>query len=155
MARPPLRDSRPDARLTDDARIQRQIECNIAYYAARPDEINTRLRQLNEEWDIERTLEANAAGLSVASVLLGFISSRRWLFMPAVVGGFLLQHAVQGSCAPLKLFRRMGVRTQSEIERERYALKALRGDFSSVTPLKNGEPRNVLAISRRVMDALK
>lgn len=53
--------------------------------------------------------------------------------MPAVVAGFLLQHALQGWCPPLPVFRRLGFRTQAEIERERYALKALRGDFDKVT----------------------
>ena len=45
---------------------------------------------------------------------------------------FLLQHALQGWCPPLPLLRRLGVRTQAEIERERYALKAIRGDFAGV-----------------------
>jgi hypothetical protein len=31
------------------------------------------------------------------------------------------------------LFRRAGVRTATEIERERYALKALRGDFQPIS----------------------
>ena len=32
------------------------------------------------------------------------------------------------------LFRRFGVRTASEIDHERYALKVLRGDFERVQP---------------------
>ncbi|HEV2173318.1 MAG TPA: hypothetical protein VGR71_07115, partial [Nitrospira sp.] len=48
------------------------------------------------------------------------------------VAGFLLQHAVQGWCPTISLFRRLGVRTTQEIDHERYALKALRGDFSRV-----------------------
>ena len=54
-----------------------------------------------------------------------------------VVGGFLLQHAVQGWCPPLPIFRRGGVRTQAEIEQERYALKAIRGDFEQ---MREGNP---------------
>ena len=46
-------------------------------------------------------------------------------------------------CPPVPLFRRIGIRTQSEIELERYALKALRGDFgplaATVEP-RVGEP---------------
>jgi hypothetical protein len=57
---------------------------------------------------------------------------RKFLYLPAVVAGFLLQHAVQGWCPPVPLFRRMGFRTQSEIDHERYALKALRGDFRNL-----------------------
>ncbi len=49
-----------------------------------------------------------------------------------MVGGFLLQHAVQGWCPPLPVFRQMGVRTQTEIDEKRAALKALRGDFQNV-----------------------
>jgi hypothetical protein len=55
---------------------------------------------------------------------------RRFFVLPAVVAGFLLQHAVQGWCPPLPLFRRSGVRTAAEIGNERYALKAIRGDFA-------------------------
>ena len=47
---------------------------------------------------------------------------------------FLLQHAVQGWCPPVPFFRRRGVRTAREIEIERYALKALRGDFGPIFP---------------------
>jgi len=45
---------------------------------------------------------------------------------------FLFQHAVQGWCPPVPVFRRMGVRTRKEIDREKYALKALRGDFDGL-----------------------
>jgi hypothetical protein len=47
------------------------------------------------------------------------------------VQGFFMQHALQGWCPPLPVFRRLGFRTQYEIEQERYALKAIRGDFGS------------------------
>jgi len=48
-----------------------------------------------------------------------------------LVFGFFFQHATQGWCPPIPVFRRMGVRTRREINRERYALKALRGDFDA------------------------
>lgn len=136
-------------------RIEDQTERNIAYYAAYPEEIDARLAQLDREWDIERTLEANAATVSVASVVLGTFVSRKWFFLPAIVGGFLLNHAVKGWCPPLPIFRRMGVRTQTEIERERYALKALRGDFNAVSDMNNTADGDVSRISQRVMHAVK
>lgn len=64
---------------------------------------------------------------------------RRFALIPLVVGSFLLQHAVQGWCPPLPVFRRMGVRTQTEIDEERAALKALRGDFRDVGGSNPGE----------------
>jgi hypothetical protein len=105
--------------------IRRTTESNIQYYTAHPEEIDDRLKELDREWDIERTLEANAASITVASVLLGLTVSRKWFLLPGVVGGFLLQHAVQGWCPPLPFFRRRGVRTQTEIEHERQALTDL------------------------------
>ena len=91
--------------------------------------INNRLTELDEEWDIERTLEANAATVSAVGAGLGLLVDRRFALVPLVVGGFLLQHALQGWCPPLPVFRRYGVRTRTEIDYERYALKAIRGDF--------------------------
>jgi hypothetical protein len=55
--------------------------------------------------------------------------NRKWLLLPLTVAGFLMQHAVQGWCPPVEIFRRIGIRTTKEINDERYALKTLRGDF--------------------------
>jgi hypothetical protein len=114
--------------------IRRQTESNIAHYGrAGSAAINRRLKELDEEWDIERTLEANAATASLIGLTLGATVDRRWFLFPAVVAGFLLQHALQGWCPPLPIFRLWGIRTASEIDYERYALKALRGDFAGVS----------------------
>lgn len=106
--------------------------------------IERRMQELEQEWDIERVLEANAALLAITGVLLGATVHRRWFLLPGVVGGFLLQHAVQGWCPPLPILRRFGVRTASEIERERWALKALRGDFNGVSPATS--PRELMKL---------
>jgi hypothetical protein len=81
---------------------------------------------------MERTLETNASGLALVGVALGAFVNKRFLALPALITGFLLQHALQGWCPPVPYFRRRGVRTATEIERERYALKALRGDFQPI-----------------------
>jgi hypothetical protein len=103
--------------------IRERTEANIKLHSqCGPEAIHRRLRELDREWDIERTLEANAASLSLAGLALGTFTSKRWYALPAVVAGFLLQHAVQGWCPPLPVFRRMGIRTKEEIEYERHAL---------------------------------
>lgn len=94
--------------------------------------INRRLAELDREWDIERCLETGAASLVTLGITLGKTVNPKWYALPAAVGGFLLQHALQGWCPPLPLLRRMGVRTADEINRERYALKLLRGDFAGL-----------------------
>jgi hypothetical protein len=109
--------------------IRRDMERRLRYYAANPGQIDKRLREIDREWDIERMLEANAASVAFAGVVLGAAVDKRFLALPALVGAFLLQHAVQGWCPPLPVLRRMGYRTMREIDTERFALKALRGDF--------------------------
>ncbi len=145
-------------RHTDDeinACIRRETERNILHVAQQGDEdIRRRLVELDHEWDIERTLEANAASLALVGLGLGAFLDRRFFLLPAVVAGFLLQHAVQGWCPPVPVFRRMGVRTASEIEVERYALKALRGDFDELPSersqeLGDGKVRHIVAAVTR------
>jgi hypothetical protein len=113
-----------------DARTRQRV----GHAAAAGDEaIAARLDELAAEWDIEQWLQTNAAILALVGVGLAALFDTRWfLLLPLVVLGFLLQHAIQGWCPPVVLFRRLGVRTQQEIDAERYALKALRGDFRRV-----------------------
>jgi len=84
--------------------------------------IDCRLAELDREWDIERVLEANAATASLVGLTLGATVDRKWFLFPDFIAGFLLQHAVQGWCPPVPVFRRLGFRTQPEIDYERYAL---------------------------------
>lgn len=109
--------------------IQEELEARICYFAANPSGIDRRLRELDEEWDIERLLETNASTLAFIGVVLGATVDKRWLVVPALVTAFLFQHAVQGWCPPIPVLRRLGYRTSREIEVERVALKVLRGDF--------------------------
>jgi hypothetical protein len=114
-------------------RIARQTEASIAYHGSHPDRIERRLHELDAEWDIERAIQVNSSALTLTGLVLSVVGGRKWLLLPLTVQSFLMQHAIQGWCPPVPLLRRMGIRTQGEIERERYALKALRGDFRDVT----------------------
>jgi hypothetical protein len=110
-------------------RIERETEQRVLSLAANPAAVHERLRELDEEWDIERMLEANASALAFTGAVLGASVDRRWLAVPVLVGAFLFQHAIQGWCPPIPILRRLGFRTAREIEIERVALKAIRGDF--------------------------
>ena len=132
--------------------IARRTEENVAAYAlAGPAAISRRLAELDHEWDIERMLEANAASVSLMGLTRGATADRRWFLLPVAVAGFLLQHAVQGWCPPVPLFRRLGFRTAAEIEQERYALKALRGDFRRLA----AEPEYAAPNEAQVREALQ
>jgi hypothetical protein len=129
-------------------RIRRQTEESVARCAAAgPRAIDRRLAELDQEWDTERCLETMAPTFTLLGLTLGLTVSRRFLIIPFVVQGFFLQHALQGWCPPLPVLRRLGVRTQAEIDQERYALKALRGDFRQVPePSAAGDGRAVRAM---------
>lgn len=131
-------------------RIDRQIEANVHHYARRREEIERRLDELDREWDIERSLEFNAGVIGLSSLFLGTLFGRRWHLLTAAVCGFLIQHATQGWCPPVPLMRRLGVRTTREINRERFALKTLRGDFDEAVtgPEQHPEQR-----ARQALDA--
>lgn len=108
-----------------NARIRRETMADVALYSrASFKDIDRRLAELDREWTAERILEANVAALVIAGGLAA-IRDRRWLLLSGVVGGVLLQHAVQGWSPPMSLIRRMGFRTAHEVDAERAALLRL------------------------------
>jgi hypothetical protein len=131
-------------------RIRRETEINIAHaLSGGPAAIDQRLHELDAEWDTERTLETLAASFTLTGLVLGATVNRKWLWFSGVVAGFLLQHGLQGFCPPLPVIRSFGVRTAAEIERERYALKAARGDFERVGGERGVRPAQLLAAVSR------
>ncbi|WP_018477616.1 DUF2892 domain-containing protein [Pontibacter roseus] len=127
--------------------VDDSIKSSISRYKVKSsDAITERLRELDKEWSIERTLEVNAASLALTGTLLGAFVNRRWFLLPGIVSTFLLQHGLQGWCPPLPVMRAMGIRSRREIDEERYALKAMRGDFKEVT--SSSTPTEVLKTVR-------
>jgi hypothetical protein len=107
-----------------NAQIWRQTEHRMRRVAARGrGAIERRLRELDEEWDIERYVETLAPSFTLFGLVMGVTRDRRWLLLPLVVQTFFLQHALQGWCPPIPVLRRLGVRTMQEIERERCCLQ--------------------------------
>jgi hypothetical protein len=113
--------------------IRDRTEARVALLEhAGPQAIDERLADLDREWDIERVLQTNASVIVLLGLLLAMRVDRRFLLLPAAVFSFFAQHALQGWCPPIPLFRRLGIRTVREIERERHTLKVLRGDFDGI-----------------------
>jgi hypothetical protein len=73
-----------------------------------------------------------ASGIGLGTLLFSFIGGRKWLVLTGTVLGFLLKHSLEGTSPTVPLLRKMGARTRSEIDREKYALKILRGDFEKM-----------------------
>lgn len=131
-------------RVNEQIRARTDAEV-VRLESAGDEDIGRRLRELDDEWDVERMLQVNASILMMLGVLLGARVDRRFLALPAAVLTFFGQHALQGWCPPIPVFRRLGVRTHREIARERFALKALRGDFDRIPARDAGSARRVRA----------
>lgn len=108
-------------------KIQEKTQENINYYKTKSrKQIVSRIKELDKEWDIERALETNAAIIILISSLLGIITKNIWwIVFIGVISGFLLEHALQGWCPPVPIFRRIGIRSSAEIDEEKYSLKKL------------------------------
>jgi hypothetical protein len=114
-------------------RIDEATRQNIRHFAHQPPAlINDRIAQLDREPDMEQVLEFNASVLALTGAVLGTTVDKRFFLLTGVVLSFLTQHALTGWCPPVPVFRRFGVRTRTEIDQEKHALKALRGDYHSV-----------------------
>ncbi|MCL2701709.1 MAG: hypothetical protein FWE88_08450 [Phycisphaerae bacterium] len=130
--------------------IRRRIQERVAYYAAKLDEIQGRLDELEDEWDVERALETHAAMVGIVGVALSTLS-RKWLILPVVISLCMLRHTFGGWSLPQEMIRRFGFRTADEINTERFALKALRGDFKDV----NLDEGDCIERSKRVLEAVR
>jgi len=110
--------------------ITEQMRESVArYVSACPQMLDQRLRTLDHEWDVERiTAMAASVGL-LAGMALAAALGTVWLIVPALIALCLFLHAVFGWSPALPVIRQLGYRTALEIDHERYALKALRGDF--------------------------
>lgn len=109
--------------------IERETEARINHFKReKPEAIKERIAELEREWDTEKVLKITLAGLALSSSLLTLAATKKWALASGVASAFLLQQALQGWSPPLYLIRRKGVRTPSEINLEKQALKNLLKD---------------------------
>lgn len=114
-------------------RIDDRTLRNVSDYAdADPGVISRRLDELDREWDSDRLIEAEASATGLAGLALGVLATPALLGITAFAAGAVFVHALGGWYPLMPVFRRLGIRTGREIARERYALKALRGDFVAI-----------------------
>jgi hypothetical protein len=94
---------------------------------------NDRISELSQEWDAERTLMLNAAVISLSGALLGAFVNKKWFVLSAVAAVILGEQALTGWSPPYGIMKKLGKRSKDEIARERYGLKAMKGDFKDVS----------------------
>jgi hypothetical protein len=132
---PPNNDEiRKHTSATSNARIDRETERAVAAALGSRAALQTRLAELDREWNVDRALMLNFAvlgGLSASLTMRSLARSRRlggWgaLFFTQIA--FLAHHAIRRWCPPMPVFRRLGFRSQREIDRERQVLEARLSD---------------------------
>ena len=128
-----------------DRHVERIVQTVGETVRATPQTIDERLHRLDYEWDIDRIYEITIGLISVAGLVLGLTVNIWWLALPALGAVSLLSHALFGWSVFLLLFRAVGVRTGTEIAYERYALKALRGDFHQIAAVMTPDDREAIS----------
>lgn len=112
---------------------QSTLEERLACLAdAGPQAITDRLGQLDREWSAGRMTKAVIGVMIVAGLALTAFLNPWWLLLPAVGGLFLLQYLFSRQSWLGATFREMGFRSSTDIDQEKFALRALRGDFKNL-----------------------
>jgi len=106
------------------------LEKRLACLAdAGPQAITDRLNQLEKEWSAGRMTKATIGVVILIGLALTALAGPWWLILPAAGALFLLQYLFTRQSWLGATFHEMGVRSGAEIDHEKFALKALRGDF--------------------------
>jgi hypothetical protein len=118
---------------------------NLEFYASKThDEISVRIKHLDNEWDIEQVLDVTMSVLAICGIIGSILFWSYSIILPVLLLLFFIWHAFRGWCPPVPLLRYFSVRTRAEIDREKYALKILRGDFEGLMKMKAGDVLNSL-----------
>ncbi len=103
---------------------------NINHYYNNKSRIDNRLRQLEKEMSIEQIFQLHdAAHVTVGLLLSVATRKQKWLILPMLIAIVQSLQAATGQRLGTTLLRNYGFRTKADIDKEKYALKALRGDF--------------------------
>ncbi len=114
-------------------RIDERVEACVQHMAEQDRAAITQyLDKLERAWDLNRVVSVTASAVTVLGLVLGVKVGRGWRVMSGVAAGLLLQHGLLGFGPVAELVRLLGVRTRKEIDLEKFALKALRGDFERI-----------------------
>jgi hypothetical protein len=125
---------------------QTKLEARLACLAdAGPQAISDRLDQLDREWSAGRMTKAMLGVLIVAGLALTALAGPWWLILPAVGGFFLLQYLFSRTSWLGATFQEMGFRSGADIDQEKFALRALRGDFKALPTVHEIESKDDIA----------
>lgn len=91
--------------------------------------ITQRLAELDDEWSAGRVAKLSIASGILIGLAAAALVSWWWLALPVALGLLQLQYLGSREGLLTRALKKLGLRSSVEIEHERFALKALRGDF--------------------------
>jgi hypothetical protein len=120
--------------------INRDTLRSIQHYSGRPIQfLGRRIEELEEEIPLEALVYRGGALMTIGGLTLLLLRNKSraaWLFV-AAIGALQLQYSYQGRNALTDILRKRGYRSRKEIQAEKYALQALRGDFAAFSELSD------------------
>lgn len=143
---------RRNTREEHQRRIDERTLRNICAYATQsPEVVDARIAELRTEWTVDRFMQLKAATAGLITVFLALTQNRVWGLLTAFAAGCLLVYVLRGTAPPVPLLRALGIRTRCEIDREIFALKVIRGDFSGIeVPADSNQLPQIVAVLRAV-----
>jgi hypothetical protein len=91
--------------------------------------VSDRLLALEDEPDQETVATLAIAGSGILALAFGLLGSRLWRLLAWMALPLIFAHARGSLSAPCEFLKTLGLRSRKEIQEEKFALKALRGDF--------------------------
>jgi len=125
-------------------RITRLEESLASVVEAGHEAIDNRLCHLDGEWSVGRMVKATTGVMILGGLALSVFLSPWFTIVPAVGGLMLAQSLISSKSWLGQMFSGMGFRTSCEIDHERMALKAIRGDFRHLPTIHEIEDREAI-----------
>ncbi len=119
-------------------RLARLAECG-------PAAINERIAEIDSEWSAGRMTKSTAGIVILVGVGLTVAFGPWFGLIPAIGGLALMQYLFSRQSWLSDGFESAGYRPGCEIEREKTALKVLRGDFQTIPTVHDIEDRDAIA----------
>ena len=95
---------------------------NLDYYRFESEGvIKDRIKELNAEWDVERSVQLNASLIALSGLVLGAVLGKKWLMIPAAVCSLFAVQAMKGGSLPVT----GNLRTRKQIAEEQFGLNEL------------------------------
>jgi hypothetical protein len=128
----------------------------LRYYGAVGEPgLTARIQALESEWDGETFTATALSAAGVAGLVMALFGSRMWRLLAWVALPALLVLTRKDWRSPPALQAFLGLRSRREIQEEKYALKAMRGDFRRVDIPLDAVGEALARSSASAMDAVK